>query len=137
MRSYPQLKRFFKLVQVAYHHWPEGHSFQPSCPDHLRAWLIVRAGFKTAQTIRLRVWRDHAARDDLEFLLTAAMRAAGAWAITDVFADHVVIQRPASMSYDKTPHDVATQICSAVDDVIFAELGVTSETLLREAEKAA
>lgn len=136
MRSYPQLKRFMKLIAVAFEHWPEDHYFQPVCKEHLRAWLIVKSGFKTAQTIRLRVYYDHASRDDLEFMLHASMRAAGAWAITDMFGDHVIVQRPASMSY-KTPHAVATQICQAVDEVIFAELGVTSETLLREAEKAA
>lgn len=138
VRSYPQLKRFFALVKAAFEHWPEGNPFQPECAEHLRAYLIVRAGFKTARTIRLHGPMSLPQRDHLELILETAMRAGGSWAIIDVMSSYILVQKPASVSYEETPHTVACKIFSAVDELIPIEMpGMTADRLLREAEKAA
>jgi hypothetical protein len=42
-RSSPQHRRFFKLINVAYHHWPEYTEFSPDNAEHLRAWLLCKS----------------------------------------------------------------------------------------------
>ena len=136
-RSYQQLKRLMKLRSVAYKHWPHDHYFQPDSEEHLRAWLIVKAGFAITKEIPLgEALLSPKQQDGLEILLRATLQAAGAHAFVDLDWRRIIVRSPVSLSY-ATSHKVATEICSAIDEVIYAELGITAETLLREAEKAA
>ena len=56
-RSGQDHKRFFAVIAAYYDHWPEdyiasnGNLFQPKSAEHLRAFLLCEAGFKTATTI--------------------------------------------------------------------------------------
>lgn len=44
-RSGKAHRLYFKVIELAYKNWPENHDFQPSGPEHLRAWLQVRVGY--------------------------------------------------------------------------------------------
>ena len=80
-RSYPQLKRFMALMQAAFDHWPEGNPFRPDDKEHLRAYLIVRAGFMESVSIRVATWNmKPAEKDYLEFILRSAIKASGSHA---------------------------------------------------------
>ena len=137
MRSYPQLKRFMKLRSVAFKHWPGDHYFQPDNEEHLRAWLIVKTGIgATVRELPMGMMIERGTQDKWETILRETLRAAGSYSFVDVDWNRIIVRSPVSMSYD-TPHRIATDICRAVDDVIFDVFGVTSETLLKEAEKAA
>jgi hypothetical protein len=57
VRSPADHRRFFGVIKAAFLHWPEKHEFQPEDPEHLRAWLLCRAGYKPRVRFRL-VRRD-------------------------------------------------------------------------------
>lgn len=45
-RLLPHHRFFFAFLDEVFEHWPETHKFQPTDADHhLRAWLLVKAGF--------------------------------------------------------------------------------------------
>ena len=50
-RSTPDHRRFFARIHAAFHHWPEAHEFQPDDAEHLRAWLLCKAGYRDVTTI--------------------------------------------------------------------------------------
>lgn len=41
----------FALLEPALHQWPEGHEFQPLDREHLRGWLLCKAGWCEAADI--------------------------------------------------------------------------------------
>ena len=44
-RSLEQLRRFFGVLRAMYNHWPETvEEFQPHSEEHLRKWILCRAG---------------------------------------------------------------------------------------------
>lgn len=46
-RSVEQLRRFFAVLKAMHHHWPEKHEFQPHDEEHLRKWVLCKAGHRT------------------------------------------------------------------------------------------
>lgn len=44
-RSPKAHRHFFAVIDAAHENWPEDHEFQPTSPEHLRAWLLVRTGY--------------------------------------------------------------------------------------------
>ena len=52
-RSRPDHNRLFALIDKAFMHWPEGRDFQPQNAEHLRAYLLVRAGHFNAGSIEV------------------------------------------------------------------------------------
>ena len=51
VRSLPDHRRFFGVIQAAFHQWNEGHPFQPTDAEHLRAYLLVESGYVTTTPI--------------------------------------------------------------------------------------
>lgn len=54
-RSLEQLRRFFGVLRAMYHHWPEKvEEFQPHSEEHLRKWILCKAGHGTVvQTLTM------------------------------------------------------------------------------------
>lgn len=43
-RSPEQLRRFFGVLRAMFNHWPEHADFQPHTEEHLRKWVLCKAG---------------------------------------------------------------------------------------------
>lgn len=54
-RSLEQLRRFFGVLRAMYSHWPETvEEFQPHSEEHLRKWILCKAGHGTVvQTLTM------------------------------------------------------------------------------------
>lgn len=134
-RSYPQLKRFHAVIKAAFHHWPTEHRFKPKNQDHLRAWLEVEAGhFEVVKTIRC----ETVEASHLTALLTAIMRSCDDDKIfVEAEGNVVTVKRALSISYAMLAHLSACALFDQIDHVIKTEIGIDTDTLLKETEKAA
>ena len=54
-RSLDQMRRFFGVLRTIYNHWPEAvEEFQPHSEEHLRKWILCKAGHGTVvQTLTM------------------------------------------------------------------------------------
>lgn len=134
-RSYPQLKRYFKVIREAFRHWPHGHRFRPRNEEHLRGWLECEAGHCTVETsIRCQ------SVDPIKLyaVLKAVMETSeDVKQFVEMDDDLIIVRRALSISYGMLEHLAACSLFNDVYEVIYAELGIDDKTLLEEAAKAA
>lgn len=132
-RSLPQHKRLFGLVRAAHMHWPEASEFTPFSEEHLRKWLLCKAGHYTVKTLTLADMTTGAATA----LLETAFHAARAYSFVKGTAGQVHIFTPKSIAFDKLDHKAACKLFDEIGAVIECELGIKAEDLLRQTEAAA
>ena len=133
LRSLAQHKRFFAVIAAAFNHWPESHRFQPDNEEHLRAWLLVRAGHHTVKTFYLNDDATETAR--VVPIVMAMMTGKHSWCRSRGNELHVCV--PQSIAFDKMEHAAFCKLNDDVDEVIRVETGLDPEKLLRETEAAA
>jgi hypothetical protein len=137
-RSGPDHKRFFSLVNAAFTHWKSTHDFEPDNPEHLRAWLLCRAGYCEKTPIECPVVEDNPAIAKLIALACeGVMRASKGRGFIKVYGDRIIVYSPKSISWDKLDQKAFNEIRERVTGVIESELGVDAEQLLKETENAA
>ena len=128
-RSPEQHKRFWALMNAAFHHWPEMHEQKFSTVNEARAWLTMKAGWRELK-IKLPL---AGVRPEIAIVLaTAAMRAAGSNAIATHHKGQLCIWTPKSIRFDKMKHLEFCSLNQAVEDVIKAELEITGDELLEQ-----
>lgn len=120
-RSYQQHKRFFALIKAYFEHWPESHSFQPDCEEHLRAWVLVKAKHRNVV--------------DVVPGGRATTEARYSWRISS--KGHEWLVWPMSISYDALPHKAACAVFNEVEVLLEAHTGIAPDKLLKEIEAAA
>lgn len=133
LRSLAQHKRFFAVLAAAHHHWPASHKFQPDSAEHLRAWLLVKAGHHTVKTFYLD--EDASTLSRLIPIITATMLGKHSWCKARGNELHVCV--PQSIAFDKMEHQAFCKLNDDVDEVIRVETGMDPEKLLKETEAAA
>lgn len=132
-RSVDQHRRFFGVMKAVFHHWPEDHPFRPDNAEHLRSWLLVRAGHHTVKTFYLNDDATETAR--LIPIVIATMTGKHSWCRSRGNELHVCV--PQSIAFDKMEHAAFCKLNDDVDEVIRVETGLDPEKLLRETEAAA
>lgn len=137
LRSSEDHRRFFAVVRAAFDSWPEKHVFEPMNEEHLRSWLICRAGWRDATPIELPDGMTAAMIDRVRLVIEAAIRAAGTHCFLVQHKDAVYVVRPKSIAYGAMGQAEFGALREAVEQVIEAEIGVSAETLLNGAEEAA
>lgn len=129
-RSTPQHRRFFKLISVVYHHWPETHPFQPDNSEHLRKWLLIKA--------KHRVIHEHhagsAAREMAALIPVLAKQLGGIYCWSWHDGPMVYVCTAKSIAYDNAGHAEFTEIINRVEDVIEKETNINPNELMAEAE---
>lgn len=136
-RSSPDHRRFFALIQAAFHQWKENHEFQPDNSEHLRAWLIAKAGYREGTFVELPDGATDGTRKMFMASLESAIRAAGGLGFVKPYRDGVAVVKPKSIAWHKIGQREFGQIRDAVTDIIEAEIGVSADQLLRERDNAA
>lgn len=132
-RSIDQHRRFFAVVRAVYQHWPESHDVQFSTETECRKWLTMKAGWREVAT-RLPLT---GVRPELAVsLATAAMRAAGAYAVAAHHKGDLVIWKPQSIRFDKMGHQEFCRLNDEVEAVIKSETGLKIDELLKAMEAA-
>lgn len=137
-RSSSDHRRFFGLVGVAYHHWPEKHDFQPDDEDHLRKWLLIKAGYRTITPIAADYAENQPALQRLVLLsVEGAVRAADNHAFVRLQGDTIYVFAAKSIAFKKLKRAEWNELRDKVEAVIANEMNMTAETLLKEHGRAA
>lgn len=130
-RSLPDHRRFFGVIRAAFEQWPERHEFQPDNEEHLRAWLLCKAGYR--DNVHIPVPSDVPAVAKLAALAAeSAIKAAHSYAFVRPGRDGLIVFSAKSLAFDTLSQKEFGPIRQAVEDVITAETGLDCEQLLRE-----
>ena len=143
VRSVKDHRRFFGVIAKAFDNWPEAHEFQPTSSEHLRAWLLCRAGYHTVETIPV----EHSGAEVQPAILklvslavegsVKAALAEGDYAFTRVHGSGIAVFRPKSIGFATLDQKAFGPLREAVEQIIEIAIGVKADELLKEAEKAA
>lgn len=133
MRSSPDHRRFFGLIAKAFDQWPEAHEFAPESAEHLRAWLLCKAGFRESTPVMLPANADEHMRTLFRLGIEAAVRAAGGYAWVVPYRYHgAAVIRPRSIAWHKLGQREFAEVRSRVEDIIAVQIGVSADELLRQ-----
>jgi hypothetical protein len=131
-RSKPQNDRIHALCEAAYQHWPRGHAFKPESKEHLRAWLLCKAGHVKV------VDRDGEMDEKLAREISLMMAAVGRFVWVKSLGDKYLLITPETTRFSDLPHKEACRVFSEVDEILCDIFQLTStDQLLRAMEKAA
>lgn len=134
-RSIEQHRRYFALCKLAFDNWPETHDFQPDNVEHLRKWLQIKSGYRTAQEIEV-ARTDPQSLKIMEATLRAAMKATSDYAWTVTHGKKLYVIASKSIAFDKISHGEFCTLNNLVQEVIEAETGISTDDLMREAAAA-
>lgn len=133
-RSPQDHRRFFGVIAATFHHWPEAHEFQPDSSEHLRSFLLCKAGYRTVTTIDC---PDEADVRVIAAAAEAAVKAAGVHAFIRPHGAGLAVFSAKSIAWDKLDQAGFHQIRDAVESVIRAETGLEPNDILKHTEQAA
>ncbi len=132
--SDPMRRRFFGVVREAFIHWPVHAEFTPDDPEHLRAWLLTKAGYRTQTEIPHKGLEPEA----VSAIATAVIRAAGKQSFPAVYNGRIYILTPKSIAKNKSKHKELVGVFESVEHLVCKVLGIEScDQLLKESESAA
>jgi len=125
-----------KLVSVAYEHWPENYTkFRPESSEHLRAWLLCKAGWITEVSLEMKPGR---VMNNTALAIMSLDRQRGLFSWVRQRGESIVIFAPRSISYKAAKHREVCRVFQDAEDIICEIIGVRDgDQLLKEAEKAA
>lgn len=128
-RSNPHHRFFFAAIQRAFENWPEGEKFIPEDADHLRSYLLIRAGW--FQKLDLRV--DNPDAVSLEDQLRSIIKTvADKPPLIHTYPWGCRLFWPRSISYAAADRKEFNQVCDKVFEIISEKLGVSVNELKRE-----
>lgn len=147
-RSPADHRRFFAAIGAAFHHWPERHAFKPESAEHLRAWLLCKAGYHKVDVVEI---PDDLLDDLPQDLQVVVLNILGAivhksievakaddeFAFERAHNNSIAVFKPRSIAFDNLDQKGFSTLREAVEEVIEGELGIKVEDLLRETERAA
>jgi hypothetical protein len=137
VRSPADHRRFFGVIRAAYLHWPENHPWQPEDPEHLRAWLLCRAGYKSVTEIPCPPDSPPAVAKLATLAAEAAIKAAKTFGFVRPQGDALYVFAPKSLAWESLGQKEFSQVRESVEEVIKCETGKEASELLRETGRAA
>ena len=139
-RSAPQLRRFFAMLRAMFSHWPETSGFQPESEEHLRKFILIKAGYRETTDIPVTFAEDQPGLTKLTALsIEAALKAAGAYAFIRPHPDGGLVRvfKAKSMAFDKIGQAEFNALNDAVETAYAQETGLDPEQVLKQTEQAA
>lgn len=135
-RSGADHRRFFGVINAAFHQWPETHSFQPDDAEALRAWLLCSAGYREVVSIPFE--SDDPALSRLAVLaVEGALKAARSHAFVRPHGGGLAVFTAKSIAWEKLGQRQFVEVREAVEAEIEKAIGVKCDDLLRHSEEAA
>lgn len=139
-RSLEQLRRFFGVLRAMKHHWPETAEFQPESEEHLRKWVLVKAGHRETTDVPVEFAEDQPALTKLAALMVeAAVKAAGAFAFIRPHPEGGLVRvfKAKSIAFDKLWQADFNRLNDEVEAVYKAETGLDPDEVLKRTRDAA
>jgi hypothetical protein len=125
-RSLQHLNMFFAAIRQAHDNWPESHSFQPDSPEHLRAWLLCKAGYRDTLVHEV---KDGADPVWLADTIETSMRILKGHSFVVHDHNRVIVITPKSIAFAKLKQSEFNEISQDVSDVLHAEIGISLNDL--------
>lgn len=132
-RSAPDHRRLFAIINNAFKQWPEAHEFQPDDAEHLRAWLICKAGWRESTPIAMPDTMTDAMQVLFRLSIESAIRAAHGRAFVVPYRRGVAVHTPKSMAFAEMPQQEFAKLRDAITDILEATLGCKVDELTRDA----
>lgn len=139
-RSLEQLRRFFAVLRAMYSHWPESAEFKPDSEEHLRKWVLIKAGHRETTDVPVAWAEDQPGLTKLAALsIEGALKAAGAFAFIRPHPEGGLVRvfKAKSIAFDKLGQAEFNALNDQVEVVYAAETGLDPEQVLKESETAA
>mgnify|MGYP005606360083 FL=1 len=139
-RSVEQLRRFFAMLRAMFSHWPESSDFRPESEEHLRKFVLVKAGHRETVDVPVAFAEDQPGLTKLASLaIEAALKAAGAYAFIRPHPEGGLVRvfKAKSIAFDKIGQAEFNALHDAVDTVYASETGLDPATAVREHEQTA
>lgn len=127
-RSVEQIRRYFKMIRLAWDTWPESHEHQFASSEEMRAWLQMKAG---AREIGAQIPLTGMSKERAMLFAEAAIRGAGSFAWPVIHGDTLVIFRPKSIAFSRMAHADFCRLSDDVQSVIEAETDIRVEDMMR------
>jgi hypothetical protein len=136
-RSLAQHKRFFGLMTALYVHWPDSEKFKPDSMEHLRAYVLCKAGHRSIKSFYTDPNDGVSAAGLVKILpiIAQMMLDVFCW-VWEVGDDEIRVCVPLSIKFELLPHKKACEVFDAVDEYI-RSVGFDPDQLLKENEQAA
>lgn len=133
-RSNLDHNRFFGLIARAFEQWPETHEFEPEDAEHLRAWLLCKAGWKTTKTLELpEVGNPVFMALMMEFAEDLLERVPGGEFRFGRWVGHRLhVHTHKSIKFKRADQKKFNPVRDAVTEIIEHVLGVSANQLLKE-----
>jgi Protein of unknown function (DUF1367) len=124
---------FFAAIARAFENWPELHEFQPENPEHLRAWLLVKAGYRSIFGESMNRLNNNPMRM-LEFVKSAMerQRSAGGYSFVTEHRGSIVQIVPESIAFSELDEDQFRPLRDAVYQLIEHHTGIPVVALKKE-----
>jgi hypothetical protein len=134
------LRRFFGVLRGMFSHWPEHAEFQPHSEEHLRKWVLCKAGHCETTDIALIYAEDQPSVTlETSAVVEAAIKAAGSFAFVrpDRNGGRIRIFNAKSIAFDKLDQTTFNKLNDDIEAVFAAETGLNPADVLKAMETAA
>lgn len=123
---------WFATINNYYENWPTTHDFQPSDEGHLRAWGLVKIGYRDVLGERLNSNEGDLIRM-VEFVEKALARSRNKYSFVAIHNNSLVLLTPKSVAFDTLDEAAFKPIADAVLDVLAIESGIPVATMMETA----
>lgn len=123
-----------------FHHWPEHAEFRPESEEHLRKWVLIKAGHREATDIPVDWTEDQPALARLASLaIEASVKAAGAFAFVRPHPEGGMVRvfRAKSIAFGSLGQADFNRLNDEVEAAYRAETGLEADVVLKQTENAA
>jgi hypothetical protein len=137
-RSNEEHSLFFALISAAFFHWPEETTFTPDNAEHLRAYLLCKAGWRDSEFIEYSGSRqDNERLADILDIQFRRERRKGVYVFITLAPGGVYIHRPRSINKNDMRRLEFREYAERVYALIVESLGLSSIDELKRGMEAA
>jgi len=133
-RSHDHHRFFFAAIAEAYANWPEGHEFNPQSSEHLRAWLLCKAGYRDTTTHHL---EDVKLADTMCEVINKSLDHCESYGFAVFSNSTVYVLKPKSIAWAKLDQKQFNEISNEVSLVLLNETKLSLDDYKKEAGQAA
>ena len=132
-RNQARHKLFFAILPKAFENWPSAYEeFQPMSTEHLRKWLIYKAGWCTMRELAIEGPNKRIVVAALKFFLESGNHETFYTTTKTSIREY----RPRSIAWNKCREDDFKRILNTATEIIETVTGVPIEQLSCESEAA-
>jgi len=124
-RNYERHKALFGMLKPAFYYWPDPdvEPFRPNDAEHLRAWLLVKAGWRESEDLKISgTSSKYATIMAMAFLNRKREKTAVHF---EELKDGIRVYWPKSVAYNKCSEDQFKKVLTSVTEIVEDIIGVS------------